>query len=70
MSTAQILAELPNLSPQELEAIYHRAEELLHGQAVSPEVLAAIDEADACPQSEDIPAEAVRQRVVQWARSK
>ncbi len=38
--------------------------------AVSPELLDAIDEANACPENEDIPAEEVRQRVAEWARSK
>jgi len=57
---------------EEVAAIYQRAEELLHGpvMAVSPELLDAIDEANACPENEDIPAEEVRQRVAEWARSK
>jgi len=48
MSATEILAELPKLSPAELEAISRRAMELHRGQMVeaSPELLAAIDEAD------------------------
>ena len=48
MSATEILKELPKLSPTELEAIYRRAVQLHQGQAVepTPELLAAIDEAD------------------------
>jgi hypothetical protein len=48
MSTTQILEELPNLNPADLETIYRRAIELHQGQTViaTPELLAAIDEAD------------------------
>lgn len=72
MSTAEILAELPHLPLEEIEAIHLKAEELLHRQAVAanPELLAAIDEADASPESGDIPAETIRKRVSEWARSK
>ena len=49
MSTTEILEELPRLNPAELESIYRRAVELHQGKTVeaSPELLAAIDEADA-----------------------
>ena len=48
MSVTEILDELPNLKPAELETIYRRAAELHQGQTMkaSPELLAAIDEAD------------------------
>lgn len=48
MSTTEILDELPKLNPAELETIYRRAVDLHRGQMVeaSPELLAAIDEAD------------------------
>jgi hypothetical protein len=48
MSTTQILEELPNLSPAELEIIYRRAMELHQGLTVeaTPELLAAIDAAE------------------------
>ena len=49
MSATDILDELPKLNAAELESIYRRAVELHREQAVkaSPELLAAIDEADA-----------------------
>ena len=48
MSVTEILEELPNLKPAELETICRRAIELHQGQTLeaSPELLAAIDEAD------------------------
>ena len=48
MSATEILDELPKLSPAELETIYRRAMELHQGRGVeaTPELLAAIDEAD------------------------
>jgi hypothetical protein len=49
MSTTEILANLPALSPTELEAVWQRAGQLLEGRTLSasPELLAAVDEADA-----------------------
>lgn len=48
MSATEILAELPRLTPAELEIVYRRAMELHQGQTLeaSPELLAAIDAAD------------------------
>ena len=48
MSTTEILAELPALPPDELEAIWQTAGQLLAGRSLSasPELLAAVDEAD------------------------
>ena len=48
MSTIEILEELPNLNPAELETIYRRAVALHQGRTVvaTPQLLAAIDEAD------------------------
>ncbi len=48
MSATEILEELPNLNPAELETIYRRAVELHRGQTVAatPQLLAAIDEAE------------------------
>jgi hypothetical protein len=48
MSALEILEELPKLSPAELESIYRRAAELHqdHTLDASPELLAAIDDAD------------------------
>lgn len=49
MSSTEIIAKLPALSPAELEAVWQRAGQLLEGRilSASPELLAAIDEADA-----------------------
>jgi len=48
MSATEILEELPNLNSAELETIYRRAIELHQGRTVeaTPQLLAAIDEAD------------------------
>jgi hypothetical protein len=47
MSAAEILDELPKLSPEEIDIIFFRAADLRqHVIAPSPELLAAIDEAD------------------------
>lgn len=49
MSTTEILAQLPALPPDDLEAIWQTAGQLLEGRSLtaSPELLAAVDEADA-----------------------
>jgi len=48
MSATEILEELPKLNPVELETVFRRAMELRQGQTLeaTPELLAAIDEAD------------------------
>lgn len=47
MSAAEILDELPKLSPEEIELVYSRAAELhLRQIGLSDEDLAQIDEAD------------------------
>ena len=65
MSTTQILAELPALPPDELEAIWPTAGQLLEGRGLSasPELLAAVDEADASWDKEGgVPIEEVRRK--------
>jgi hypothetical protein len=48
MSATEILDELPKLSPEDIDSIFFRAAALRqHAIAASPELLAAIDEADA-----------------------
>lgn len=49
MSTTEILAELPALPPDELEAVWQTAGRLLEGRTLSasPELQAAVDQADA-----------------------
>ena len=47
MNAAEILDELPKLSPEEIDIIFFRAADLRqHAIAASPELPAAIDEAD------------------------
>jgi hypothetical protein len=54
MSTTEILAELRALPPNELEAVWRTAGQLLEGRTLSasPELLAAVDEADAAWEQE------------------
>jgi hypothetical protein len=48
MSATEILDELPKLSGEDIDAIFFRAAALRqHAVSASPELLAAIDEADA-----------------------
>ena len=67
MSVTEILAELPKLSPNERETILHRIEEI--DELETPEMLAAIDEADAASPQQDLSIEDVCGRISQWARS-
>ena len=69
MSTTQILAELPALPPEELEAIWQTAGQLLEGRTLSasPELLAAVDEADAAWEQEGgVPVEEARRNPGSW----
>ena len=57
MSVTEILDELPKLTPAELDAILHRIEEIHSPTDLdddSPELHAAIEEALAAPESEDL----------------
>jgi hypothetical protein len=67
MSLTEILDELPKLKTEERDTILHRIEEL--DDLASPEMLAAIDQADASPGDQDLSAEDVRQKVKAWART-
>jgi hypothetical protein len=58
MSLTEILEELPKLKTEERDTILHRIEEL--DELASPEMLAAIDQADASPSDRDLSAEDVR----------
>ncbi|MBI4024716.1 MAG: hypothetical protein HY360_07015 [Verrucomicrobia bacterium] len=64
----EILDELPRLLPTEREKILHRIAEL--DGIETPELLAAIDEADAVSPQGDVSIEDVSNRVTQWAHSK
>jgi hypothetical protein len=69
MSTTEILAELPALPPDELETIWQTAGQLLEGRALraSPELLAAVDEADASWKQEGgVPIEEARRKLGSW----
>ena len=68
MSLTEILDELPKLKTEERDAILHRIEEL--DDLTSPEMLAAIDLADASPTDKDLSTEDVRQKVKAWAHTK
>ena len=69
MSSKEILANLPALSPSELEAVWQTAGQLLEGSTLSasPELLAAVDEADASWEREGgAPIEEARLKLHSW----
>ena len=68
MSATEILDELPKLSPEEIDLIFFRAADLRqHVIAASPELLAAIDEADASFEKEGgVPIEDVETTMKSW----
>ena len=73
MTIDEILAELPNLQADELEMVLARAVELqrdLQSGTVfvaSPELLRAIEEADAEPEELCIPIEEVERIISSWS---
>jgi len=71
VSMTEILDELPKLSMEERQLLFQRLSELGIGEIEeTPEMLAAIDEAEASPQEHDLSAEELRRNVVRWARTK
>jgi len=68
MSAAEILDELPKLSAEEIDIIFFRAADLRqHVIAASPELLAAIDEADESFEKEGgISIEEVESMIKSW----
>lgn len=69
MSTTEILAELPALPPDELETIWQAAAQLLEGRilSASPELLAAVDDADGSWEREGgVPIEEAQRRLDSW----
>ena len=59
MSVADILEELPKLSPADRDLLFRRLSEMGAGEFVeTPEILAAIDEAEAAPEREDLSSDA------------
>jgi hypothetical protein len=68
MSVSEILEELPKLTLAELEIIYRRAAELHQGYTVeaSPELLAAIDDADESFAKGGVSTDDARRIVASW----
>ena len=68
MSVAEILAELPKLTADELQIVLERTQELCHepGFQPSPELLAAIDEARATPEDQYVPLEEAYRIIESW----
>jgi hypothetical protein len=68
MSAAEILDELPKLSPEEIDLIFFRAADLRqHVIKASPELLAAIDEAEQSFEKEGgVPIEKVEAMLKSW----
>ena len=68
MSVAEILNELPKLSATDRDLLFQRLSEMgVGGIEETPELLAAIDEADAAPETDNLPPEQLRQNVTRWA---
>ncbi len=73
MSTAEIINELPKLPAQDLETVYFRAAALMDVSKCdeTPELLAAIDEAEASYKKEGgVSADEIRSMVNSWKNSK
>jgi len=71
VSMTEILDELPKLSAEERQLLFQRLNELGIGEIEeTPEMLAAIDEAQASPHDHDLSVEEMRRNVVRWARTK
>lgn len=73
MSTAEIIEELPKLPVQDLESVYFRAAALMDVSQCdeTPEMLAAIDEAEASYEKEgSVSADEMRSMVNSWKSSK
>ncbi len=72
MSFTEILSELPNLEAEELEALISRAVEIHRDLkpgsvfVASPELIRAIEEADAEPEDGDIDISEVERIVKTW----
>jgi hypothetical protein len=71
MSMTELLDEVSKLSAEERQLLSQRLNELEAGEIEeTPEMLAAIDEADASPHENDLSAEEIRQNVSRWAHTK
>ena len=71
MSMTEILDELPKLSVEERHLLFQRLNELEIGTIEeTPEMLAAIDEAQASPHENDLSVEEIHENVRQWVRTR
>ncbi len=71
MSVADILEVLPKLTASDRDLLFQRLSEMGAGDIEeSPELIAAIDEAEAAPEDGDVSPEQMRQNVTRWAREK
>jgi hypothetical protein len=69
MSVADFLEVLPKLSASDRDLLFQRLSEMGAGEIEeTPEMLAAIDEADAASEDEDVTPDQLRQNVKRWAR--
>jgi hypothetical protein len=72
MSLAEIIEELPKLTPEERRTIYQQIEKL-DGEPefeATPEMLAAIDEGTRSAQTEHMhTADEIKERIRQWANT-
>ncbi len=74
MTVDEILAELPKLQADELEAVISRVLELREGLeprsvfVASPELLRALEEAEAEPEDQCIPIEDVERIIRSWGQ--
>jgi hypothetical protein len=67
VSLTEILDQLPKLKTEERDAILHRIEQL--DDLASPQLLAAVDQADASSHESDLSADELRQKVRAWTES-
>ena len=71
MTVAEILEELPTLKAEERQMIWDRLSELeTKDDEETPEMLAAIDEAEKSPRSEYLTVKQVRANIHPWIDSK
>ncbi len=68
MNVSEILKELPKLSKEERQLVFAKLSEL--GLEETPEILAAIDEADTTSPDSDLSVEEIRHNVSRWAHQK
>ena len=71
MSMTEILDEVSKLNAEERQILFQRLHELEAGEGgETPEMLAAIDEADSATHEADLSVDEIRQNVTRWANTK